>query len=241
MAQFDDAVTDPAVRRAELERFVDEPANEGRLVPGAVRRQPHLRQPGPADAHRAGPPMLELLFGVQMSRGNARRATRSRPPGVLGPGPAGGRDAEARVLPVGLDLPVHAGRRAALPEVLRLSQTDADVVERLNAFRPTVLTAYAGVLETLALEALAGRLRLAPQLQQVVNNSEVLTARARARVERAFGLRVMDNYATGECPILSNGCPTDLGAHVNADWAILEVGRRAVPPRARRDGPAGRS
>ena len=57
----------------------------------------------------------------------------------------------------------------------------------------------------------------------MVNNSEALTDRAKARIEAAFGLHVMNNYATGECPFLSNGCPTDDGAHVNADWAILEV------------------
>jgi phenylacetate-coenzyme A ligase PaaK-like adenylate-forming protein len=108
-------------------------------------------------------------------------------------------------------------------KVLRLSQTDDDVIEQLNAFRPTALTAYAGVLEMLALEALAGRLRLGPELQQVVNNSEVLTDRARERIEAAFGLHVLNNYATGECPFLTNGCSTDEGAHVNADWAILEV------------------
>ena len=108
-------------------------------------------------------------------------------------------------------------------DLLWLSQTDPDVVERLNAFRPKVLTGYAGVLEILALEAEAGRLRLAPELRQVVNNSEALTDRAKARIESAFGLHVMNNYATGECPFLSNGCHTDDGAHVNADWAILEV------------------
>ncbi len=33
----------------------------------------------------------------------------------------------------------------------------------------------------------------------------------------------MNNYATGECVFLSNGCSTDDGAHINADWSILEV------------------
>src|SRR4051812_43670262 len=34
MADFDRAVADPAVRRADLERFVDDPANVGRLFLG---------------------------------------------------------------------------------------------------------------------------------------------------------------------------------------------------------------
>src|SRR5262249_51785809 len=117
---------------------------------------------------------------------------------------------------------------AHLPDVARLyvrvswfAATDPDLVDRLNEFRPHVLTAYAFVLESLALQA--GRLRLAPDRRQVVNNSEQLTGRARARVAEGFGVPVLDNYATGECPFLTNGCPADPGAHVNADWAILEV------------------
>jgi phenylacetate-coenzyme A ligase PaaK-like adenylate-forming protein len=72
-----------------------------------------------------------------------------------------------------------------------------------------------------------------PELQQVVATSETLTEAARARIQAAFGVPLLDNYAAGECLFLSNGCPTDPGAHVNADWAILEVvdeNNRPVPP-----------
>jgi phenylacetate-coenzyme A ligase PaaK-like adenylate-forming protein len=44
---------------------------------------------------------------------------------------------------------------------------------------------------------------------------------------------VLNYYSLAECIFLSNGCPTDSGAHVNADWAILEVvdeQNRPVPP-----------
>ncbi len=224
MANFDRAVTDTIVRRAELERFVDNPENEGRLFLGRF-----------APSHTSGSqgqPMLmvqerrhlELLFGLQMTRGKV---------GKVSAGEAIRRFREpARLAIVTLKKGFYpsASSFEYMPRqtrwfmrVLRLSQTDPDVIERLNTFRPTVLTAYAGVLEMLALEALAGRLRLAPELEQVVNNSEVLTDRARERIEAAFGLHVMNNYATGECPFLSNACPTDEGAHINADWAILEV------------------
>ena len=44
---------------------------------------------------------------------------------------------------------------------------------------------------------------------------------------------VLDHYGIGECLLLSDGCPTDGGAHINADWAIVEVvdeAYRPVPP-----------
>jgi phenylacetate-CoA ligase len=234
MADFDRTVADPAIRRADLERFMDQPENADRLYldryvvchTSGSQGQPLLIVQSPRN--------LELTVSLQMSRGNADRVS-----------PA---EAVRRVLSR-KRLAVVTLKRGFYPsatlfqhfpkparrfvDVLWLSQTAPDLIERLNAFRPQVLTAYAGVLEMLAMEAEAGGLRLAPELRQVVNNSEALTDRAKAHVESAFGRHVMNNYATGECPHLSNGCPTDVGAHVNADWAILEVvdeNYRPVPP-----------
>ncbi|QDV33539.1 phenylacetate--CoA ligase family protein [Tautonia plasticadhaerens] len=224
MADFDRVVTDPAIRRADLERFLDDPGNEGRRFLG--------KYVASHTSGSQGQPMLivqprsltELMFGFQMTRGNARKPTPTEAARrLLSP---------ARLAIVTLKRGFYPSATvfqsipaAARPflKVLWLSQTDPDVVSRLNDFRPTVLTGYAGVLEELALHAEAGRLKLSPGLEQVVNNSEVLTDRARLRIESAFGRHVMNNYATGECTFLSNGCPTDAGAHVNADWAILEV------------------
>jgi len=224
MANFDRTVTDPAVTRAGLERFMDDPGNTDHLFLG--------RYVACHTSGSQGQPMLivqdlrcvELFFGLQMTRGNSdtvspmhavRRLIRPKRLAVV---------TMKRGFYPSASLFQHmppAARRYV--DLLWLSQTDPAVVDQLNHFRPETLTAYAGVLETLALEAEAGRLRLAPELRQVVNNSEALTDRAGARIEAAFGPHVMNNYATGECPVLSNGCPTDDGAHINADWAIIEV------------------
>jgi phenylacetate-CoA ligase len=224
MAQFDETVTDRQVTRAALQEFVDDPNNEGRPFLGRY-----------AVSHTSGSqgqPMLlvqplrvlELLYNLQMTRGNARKPSLSEAVRRF--------RSPARLAIVTLKRGFYpsastfeymppAARR--FMEILWLSQTDPDVVERLNAYRPTVLTGYAGVLDQLAMEAESGRLRLAPELQQITNNSEVLSDRTRDRVRAAFGLHVINNYATGECPFLTNGCRTHDGAHVNADWAILEV------------------
>jgi phenylacetate-CoA ligase len=224
MAEFDQTITDRQVTREALQAFVDDPENEGRPFLGRY-----------AVSHTSGSqgqPMLliqplrvlELLYSLQMTRGNARKPSVSEAVRRF--------TSPARLAIVTLKrgfypsastfeyMPASARR---FMTILWLSQTDPDVVERLNAYRPTVLTGYATVLEQLATEAEAGRLRLSPELQQITNNSEVLPERALARVQAAFGLHVINNYATGECPFLTNGCRTDAGAHVNADWAILEV------------------
>jgi phenylacetate-coenzyme A ligase PaaK-like adenylate-forming protein len=234
MAHFDETVTDRSVRRADLERFLDDPANEGRLFLGRFVPSHTSGSQGQPMLMVQDRPTLELLFGLQMTRGNAgkvnaREAVRK----LIRPERLAIVTLKRGFYPSASTFEYMPDAARRFVRTLRLSQTDDDVVDQLNRFRPTVLTAYASVLEMLALEAMAGRLDLRPELRQVVNNSEVLTPKAEARIREAFGLHVMNNYATGECPLLSNGCPTDPGAHVNADWAILEVvddDYRPVPP-----------
>jgi phenylacetate-coenzyme A ligase PaaK-like adenylate-forming protein len=224
MANFDAALTDRAVTRADLEKFVDNPKNEGSRYLGRY-----------APSHTSGSqgqPMLmvqpqsaiDLLFALQMTRGNVARAT---PVEALrrffNPARLAIVTLKRGFYPSASAFEYMPAAAAWFMKTLWLSQTDPDVIEKLNRFRPTALTAYAGVLELLALEAQAGALRLSPELRQITNNSEVLTARAQDRIETAFGLHVLNNYATGECPFLTYGCPTNQGAHINADWAILEV------------------
>jgi phenylacetate-CoA ligase len=224
MADYDRVVTSPLLCRSELERFVDDPANEGTLFRGRFAISHTSGSQGQPMLIAQEPSQLELLFALQMSRGNSRKTNPIEAVKRFV------RPARLAVVTLKRGFYPSASTFEYMPaparrflDVLRLSQTDTDVVERLNAFRPSVLTGYASVLETLALEALAGRLRLDPELIQVVNNSEVLSDRARSRIQAAFGLPVMNNYATGECPFLTNACRAGLGPHVNADWAIFEV------------------
>jgi phenylacetate-CoA ligase len=73
-----------------------------------------------------------------------------------------------------------------------------DIIAQLNRFQPHVLLAYANVLEVLAREALAGRLRLGRDrvLRQVINMSEPLSEGAKRLISEAFGLPFTNNYAT---------------------------------------------
>lgn len=222
MLNFDEVVTDHRIGRAAIEEFIGDPANLGRWFLGEY-----------AVSHTSGSqgrPLLivqdrgaiEVLFALMSSRAN----TTGRP------GPIEG----LRRLRRPARLAIVAHRRGFYPsaaafefmqqivgrfvELEWLSALQPDLVEELNRFQPTVLVGYASVLEALALQA--DELRL-PGLRQIGNSSEQLTPRARARVETAFGVPVMDHYGTGECLVLADGCATHGGAHINADWAIVEV------------------
>jgi len=69
-------------------------------------------------------------------------------------------------------------------------------VDRLNALQPPALMGYASKLAQLAREQLAGRLAIAPRA--VTATSEQLTAEARATITAAFGVPVVDQFASTE-------------------------------------------
>lgn len=222
MEHFDQAVTDPAIRRTDVEKFIDNPANLGRYLLGRYAVSHTSGSQGQPLLILQDRKSLEVLFGIMVARANA----------IARPGIFEG----ARRLISPARLAIVTMRRGFYPSgsafefmgkivprfvrVLRLSATQPDLLERLNEFRPHGIVAYASVLE--ALTDRADRLHLAA-LRQISNTSEMLSDRARNRIGQVFGVPVLDHYATGECLFLSDGCATEPGAHVNVDWAILEV------------------
>ena len=235
MAEFDRVVTDPAVRLADVRPFLDgmlERIHDGRIHDGTGSAE-YFRGRY-ALSHTSGSSgqslvmlkereQVELLFAMEGGRGHAvdtgpvEAATRFF------------RPARLAVVTVKPGLYPSAAAFAYMPEqvahfirTVRLSSTEPDMIGRLQAFDPTNITAYASVMVGLADAVEDGRLSM-PHLRQMVNNSEALVPSQRERFERVFGVPLMDHYAMGECPFLTNGCRRGRGVHVNADWAILEV------------------
>jgi len=238
MADFDRVVTDRRLRRSDLEAFIADPERLGRWYLGEYAISRTSGTQGVPALIVQDRWMMELLFALQMGRTAAFPTT---PLAVMG---RALRPARLAVVTIGRGFYPSAAALAYEPPAARvflrrlwLTRIEPleEVVARLDEFRPHILVSYAGVLELLAREVLAGRLQLragAP-LRQVMNMSEPLSAAANTLIERAFGLPVTNNYATGECMALSLGCPLGRGMHLQADWAILEVVDRRgepVPP-----------
>lgn len=230
MEHFEEVVTDPAVHREDVARFMEEPANLGRYyLDRYVVSHTSGSQGQPAlllqDRHT-----LDVLLGILMTRGNAYRR-----PGVMQGLRHWRHPARLAIItlgrgffPSGAAFEFLTERAGRFVNMLRLSSRQPDLVERLNTFQPQVLVAYASDLEALALQA--RHLHLAPQLRYISNSSEQLTDRARDRIQTAFGVPVMNHYGAGECLFLAEGCATHPGAHINADWVVLEVVDEAYRP-----------
>lgn len=233
MEHFDQAVTDPDVRRADLERFIENPENRTRLFQGMYVVSHTSGSQGQPLLLIQEQAAIDLLFALQFTRGSAfsqispwegirrlrepvRLAVVGMKPGFYPSSTAYGH------------FPAAARRFVQLEF---FAAADARLMKRLSDYRPHVVIAYASILDKLALRA--AEFPFAPTLRQVVNCSETLTVAARQRIQRAFHVPVLDSYATGECLFVSQGCPAGRGAHINADWAIVEVvddDYRPVPP-----------
>jgi putative adenylate-forming enzyme len=119
-----------------------------------------------------------------------------------------------------------------MPEI-RLAASDPveTIIERLNAWQPEVLIAYATMARILADEQLAGHLQISPRA--VFTSSEVLTQETRRRIVQAWGERLFNQYAATECGSLAAECDLHQGMHLMEDLVIVEVvdrDNRPVPP-----------
>lgn len=109
---------------------------------------------------------------------------------------------------------------------------DPDVVlRRLGEVRPDVMVGYPGMLDRLTAPELAP-LRAAVRPRLILTGGEVLIPAIRARLGQAFGARVIETYASNECPLIAWSCPHGDDLHSCDDAAIVEVlreGRPAAP------------
>ena len=127
---------------------------------------------------------------------------------------------------------VGASLRSGLVPTLRLDVTAPmnETVAALNRFQPRILVGYASALKPLAAEQRAGRLHISPQ--GVMSASEVLTPHTAAELEAAWGSAPFDVYAATETAGIASPC-TSRNRHVYEDLLIIEpVDRNGnpVPP-----------
>jgi len=163
----------------------------------------------------------------------------ARPP-IEGPPPSNMTPGPLRIALVAAPSALHAtGFFAALTsidgwparyELVPATLPIADIVDRLNALQPPVLAGYASMLARLALEARAGRLRIAPT--QVAPSSETLLPEMRSLISDVFGAPVFDMFACTE-GLVGKAAPDDDVFVFNTDMCIVEfvdADYRPVPP-----------
>jgi phenylacetate-CoA ligase len=116
-------------------------------------------------------------------------------------------------------------RIGVLPQIERLA-SDAppeEVLQRVRALSPPILTGYAGAIEALAEHVVATGARVRPPRAVFCTAMEV-TDRCLELAEEAFQAPAVDVYVTNEFGVVAWSCPARRNVlHVNDDAFVVEV------------------
>ena len=216
-ASWDEIVTDRALRLDELRRFLAGPPDVDTLFAGRY----HVMS-------TSGTTGVGTVFCYSRREWVDVMASGARLSAWRGFGPSRATRVALVMLPGGSVPPPMGARMAASLQTLfpttrfvDASLPMAEIVAALDAYRPDLLSAYAGTLAALAEEQLAGRLHIQPKMLQ--STSEVLTPTARERITAAFGVVPHNTYAMTEAGMVAATCAEQRGLHVQDDQVIVEV------------------
>jgi phenylacetate-CoA ligase len=232
MARFDEWVTDPHVTRAKVDAFVSDPSAVGQLFLRCYRvwtTSGTTGQPGifvhdrrAASVYAALVPLRGYRWMTPMLLWRLLRGGRIA---VLVA--TGGHFATADWFEY-----IRRRWRWVTPvrtriRILSVLSPLADLVRHLNQLQPTLVVGYPSVLDLLAAEQAAGRLRMSPLY--LGTGGEGFTTATRMRLHEVFRCIVRDNYGASEFPYAAFECAHGW-LHVNADWLILEPVDAAYRP-----------
>jgi phenylacetate-CoA ligase len=233
MARFDDWVTDPAVKIAEVRSFVEDPERIGDPFLGKYTIATTSGTTGNRgifllDARTfavTGAIALRLLSTWLSFWDVLKIIFRGGRMAIVMAG--GGHFASAVAA---ARLRKGSKRRAKRIQTFPVGTPLPELVAQLNQFQPAILTPYASMAALLASEQEAGRLKIRPVLLTL--SAEGLPLREYDRIAKAFNAKVGNSYAATEVTFLSYSCEHDW-LHVNADWVIVEpvdADYRPTPP-----------
>lgn len=218
MEHFDEAVTAPSLRLADVEAHLRELVeNDG--DPSVPWRGRWWVAASAGTTGRRGVFVWDHREWASVIASYTRIPSWAGLPGLI--------RRPARVAIVTSRWPTHqsavlsATFNSMLFPTLRLDAGDPPerTVGRLNAFRPDLLIGYPSALWPLAAEQLSGRLKIAPRA--VLSASEVLGSRAAREMAAAWGSEPFDVYGTTETAGIASMCSARR-QHVYEDLVIVE-------------------
>jgi putative adenylate-forming enzyme len=221
MARFDDWVTDPELKLADIEAFL---ADRKHIGERHLDRYVIWKSSG-----STGTPGIYVQDAEALATFDALMAVHVEPLRFAAQRPweilrGGGR--AALVAATG----DHFASIASWQRVCQSSPWIAahgfsimdplpELVADLNVFQPAFLASYPTMLALLAGEQTAGRLKLRPL--KLWSGGECLQPSAAVEIEQAFGCQLINEYGASECMSIAFGC-REGWLHVNSDWVLLE-------------------
>lgn len=215
MENFEAAVTDPRLRRAELEEQLKAMGRQ-ELYLGRYRV-----------AATAGTSGLRGIFVYDRPDWRIVLANTIRWRRLIGIVPR--LPARVRICSIGADNPMHLTSKIPMSldfglfRLLHLEATEplAQQVAVLNEFQPNAMLPYPSIAALLAREQLAARLAIHPKV--VATHSELLMPEMAKLIEEAWGTKPFNHYGLTEEPHVGSDCPQHTGLHLFEDTAMIEV------------------
>lgn len=222
MEHFDDWVTDPKLKLADLRAFTADP---GRI--GQPYRDQYLVWESSGTSHQPGifvqdAQTLAVYDALEsLRRSSVNPLQRWFDPLMLSErfafvGATTGHFASLITMQRTRELNPWLAQSMQSFSILQSTRT---LVEALNAYRPTVIATYPTAAAILAEEATRGTLHCTPR--EVWTGGETLRPAVRRAIEQAMRCTVRNSYGASE--FISMGWECSQGQlHLNADWVILE-------------------
>ena len=206
---WDDIVSEPCLRRAALEKYLDNPANWNRLLKG---RWLVCHTSGTSNIPVITPhdvASVDWLHAVHAARNGETALARMPSPLRLfrrRPRMAvfiweNSASASAALFHTRPWIGVLFGSYHAIDA----GASWPDILNSLNQFKPNVIICYASMLERLARAQIEGKLYLdfTAHGSSISTGGDVLTPGIRALCQQAFHLQPLDGYGCGESPAIA--------------------------------------
>ena len=220
MEHFNDWVTDPELKRAELQDFLGREETIGDLVLNKYVVSTTSGTTGQPAIIVHDQLSRQVYYAVGFLRNLLTRLslfnlfTRIKLAAVLA---TGGHFLGYTTV---VRRAKHSSLRRKLQKVFSVFTPVSQLAKELSAFKPDILGGYPTVIYLLAKEQLQNRLRIRPYV--ITSAGETLHPYMRSAMEEAFGCEVLNNYGSSEVPGLTWECRYHK-LHVNSDWHILEA------------------
>jgi phenylacetate-CoA ligase len=231
MENFDDVVTDSSLKKEQIIRWIEDKRNFGRMYLGKyvpIRTSGTTGEMAVVVYDRWA---LDYVNAAVVSRDTYPNRSPGESIGYILGALFGKKFSIASVLMTGGASCVIAASPPPLYKLFVRQETHSlfesipELVEKLNAAPCNHLYSYPTILEKLAREQLAGRLKLKLEqpLPAVISLSEPLTENTKRLIKKAWGTNVQDHYGAAECIVMARSCNKFDRMHVMSDICCLEI------------------
>lgn len=223
MEHFDEVVTDPSIRKADVLKYIADLGNIGRPYLGKYMVWTTSGTTGTPGIFLEDKNWDAVITAVNVLRMGGEWYTMDVIRGMM---KAGGNSASVfanngHFLGVAMLERQRMSNRSRAKRIRLIPVTLPvhEIVKQLNEIQPAMFAGYASVLGLLAQEQIEGRLRIHPSI--VISSAEPLSPQNRKLIQEAFGVPPRNNYGCSEGGVMGYECKHQR-MHLNIDWVLFE-------------------